>query len=201
MKSSISLYILALATLIACQTDKQSSQHTEMPLGEEGIPDMSIYHLPDSWTTQHGDSISFVDLKGDPLVVVMIYTACRTACPRLVADMRQIEQKVIKETEQSVKYVLVSIDPENDTPEKLLKFAEENGMHGEQWLFLRGTKDGVREFANILSVKYKKINPIDFSHSNIISVFDAQGVLKYQKEGLGLENNEIVKHVASIAGN
>ncbi len=197
MKTYISLILIAV--LFSCQPDDPVGQNAHIPFAEEEIPDMSIYHLPESWTTQYGDPISFVDLKGEPLVVVMIYTACRTACPRLVADMRQIEEKVSKETKEPVKYVMVSIDPENDTPDKLMKFAEDNGMKGDQWLFLRGTDEGVRDFANILSVKYKKINPIDFSHSNIISVFDAQGVLKYQKEGLGLENNEIIKHVAKVA--
>src|SRR5690606_41124005 len=73
------------------------------------IDDMSIYHLPASWNTQHEDVVEFSDLKGDVLVVVMIYTSCPTACPRLVADMKQIESAVTKEVDQGVKYVLVSI--------------------------------------------------------------------------------------------
>lgn len=71
-------------------------------------------------------------------------------------------------------------------------------MEGPQWLFLQGTEDGVRDFANVLAIKYKRINPIDFSHSNIISVFDEMGVLQYQKEGLGLENNEIVAKIVEF---
>ena len=129
----------------------------------------------------------------------MIYTSCQTACPRLVADMRFIEEKVGTKAGTQPRYVLVSIDPLVDTPERLKKFAAENEMNADQWLFLQGTEDSVRDFANILSVKYKKINPMDFSHSNIISVFDKEGVLQYQKEGLGLENDEIVNQILEIS--
>lgn len=162
---------------------------------------MSIFHLPSIWNTQEDKQIEFKDLQGEPLVVVMIYTSCRTACPRLVADMRGIEAGVASKNTTGIKYILVSIDPKNDTPEKLKEFAKENGMDGPQWLFLQGTEDGVRDFANILAVKYKEISPMDFSHSNIISVFDKKGVLRYQKEGLGLENKEIVEQIIQIGSN
>lgn len=40
---------------------------------------------------------------------------------------------------------------------------------------------------------------MDFSHSNIICVFDKEGVLQYQKEGLGLENDEIINQILKIS--
>ena len=127
--------------------------------------------------------------------MVMIYTTCQAACPRLVADMRNIHQKVAN---PSVKYVLVSIDPENDTPERLKEFAIENEMDNDQWIFLQGTVDDVREFSNVLAVKYKQISPMDFSHSNIISVFDQGGVLYHQQEGLNVDNKTTVSKIIAL---
>ena len=65
-------------------------------------------------------------------------------------------------------------------------------MDNEQWLFLQGTEESVLEFAAVLAVSYKRISPIDFSHSNIISVFDRSGVLIHQQEGLGVNNKETI---------
>lgn len=190
-----SLLIIAFL-LFSCQENNA----VESQLEETGqFDELSIYQLPSVWNTQYGESIEFKDLKGKPLVVVMIYTSCKTACPRLVADMRMIEEKVSGKKGKDIQYVLVSIDPKNDTPEKLKAFAKENGLEDQKWLFLQGTEEGVRDFANIVAVKYKQINPIDFSHSNIISVFDKDGVMQYQKEGLGLENDEIVNRILTIA--
>jgi protein SCO1/2 len=59
--------------------------------------------------------------------------------------------------------------------------------------------ENTREFANILAVKYKEISPIDFSHSNIISVFNQQGVLVNQQEGLGVDNKTTVDKIIELA--
>ncbi|MBL4586731.1 MAG: SCO family protein [Flavobacteriales bacterium] len=159
------------------------------------VSDKSIFNLTSKWNTQNGETIELSDLKGNVLVVVMIYTTCKAACPRLVADMRNIHDKV---DDPAVRYILVSIDPENDTPERLKAFAIENQMDNEQWTFLQGTVDDVREFSNVLAVKYKQISPLDFSHSNIITVFDESGVMAHQQEGLGVDNSELVKKVNEL---
>ncbi|MGB0849740.1 MAG: SCO family protein [Bacteroidia bacterium] len=162
---------------------------------ENAISEASIFNLSSKWNTQNNETIELKELKGDVLVMVMIYTTCKAACPRLVADMRSISEKV---DDGNVRYVLVSIDPENDTPEKLKKFAIENNMDTEQWVFLQGTVDDVREFSNVLAVKYKQISPIDFSHSNIISVFNKKGELHHQQEGLGVDNTETVNSIIEL---
>jgi protein SCO1/2 len=36
---------------------------------------------------------------------------------------------------------------------------------------------------------------MDFSHSNIISVFDKKGILIHQQEGLGVNNKETVDKI------
>ena len=78
---------------------------------------------------------------------------------------------------------------------KLKEFAKVNFMEAPHWTFLQGTKTTVQEFANVLAVKYKQITPMDFSHSNIISVFNKEGELVHQQEGLGVNNKETVEKI------
>lgn len=165
---------------------------------DTAFSDLSIYNLPEVWTTQNGDDIALKELKGNVLVVVMIYTSCKTACPILIKDMREIRKQVdtqIPKTAKGVKYLLVSIDPETDTPEHLKAFAKENNMDDDQWLFLRSNEEQTREFAAVLAVNYKQISPVDFSHSNIISVFNKKGELVSQQEGLGIDYEKTVTEV------
>lgn len=159
------------------------------------ISDASIFNLTSTWKTQNNEEIELKDLKGEILVVTMIYTTCKAACPRLVADMRHIFEKVAHE---NINFVLVSIDPENDTPEVLKAFAAENQLEDEFWTLLTSTEDNVREFSNVLSMKYKRISPLDFSHSNIITVFNEQGELYFQQEGLGVDNTKLVEHINEL---
>lgn len=139
------------------------------------------------------------DLKGKVLVMVMIYTSCKAACPRLVADMRNIESRLPNKIKDKVQLILVSIDPKVDTPKRLKAFAIENKMDAKPWLFLRSSEENTREFAAVLAVNYKKVSPIDFSHSNIISVFNTQGELVFQQEGLGVNSDATVNKIIEEA--
>ena len=56
----------------------------------------SIFQLNSEWENQEGEFIKLSDLKGNTLVMVMIYTSCKTACPRLTGEMREIEKKIRK---------------------------------------------------------------------------------------------------------
>lgn len=161
----------------------------------------SIFQLNSEWENQEGEFIKLSDLKGNTLVMVMIYTSCKTACPRLTGEMREIEKKLGNYNENKIKLVLVSIDPKVDTPETMKKYLNDNDFNGDQWLFLRSDEASTREFANVLSVKFKQISPIDFSHSNIISVFSDQGVLTYQKEGLSVDTSEVVNEINKLLNN
>lgn len=186
-------------TCSVCKMDLQPiSEQTSKKIATDEISDESIFNLTSTWNTEEGETIQLKDLKGKTLVMVMIYTTCKAACPRLVADMRNIEKEIPKELLPNINFVLVSIDPETDTPKKLKAFAIENYMDEEQWTFLQGSVAGVREFANVLAVKYKQISPLDFSHSNIISVFNSEGELIHQQEGLGVDNKTTISKIIEI---
>ena len=94
-----------------------------------------------------------------------------------------------------IQYVLISIDPETDTPEVMKAYMEINKFKDDEWTFIRSTEAETRELANIMAVKYKEISPIEFSHSNIISVYSKEGILAFQKEGLGNDNEALVKEI------
>jgi len=198
MKKNIIVFFLLLLTLQSCKDHpKQGIQKLSK---SKEISDLSIYNLPSQWTNQDGKNIELKSLKGNILVMVMIYTSCKAACPRLVADMRNIETKLDIKTRKNVKLILVSIDPKTDTPKKLKAFAIANKMNQEPWIFLRSTENNTREFAAVLAVNYKKISPIDFTHSNIISVFNSEGELVFQQEGLGVNNEKTVTMINIEAG-
>lgn len=144
----------------------------------------SIYNVDTKWEQQDGKKISFADFKGKVLVTAMIYTSCKTACPRLTAEMRTISQKVGDVDPKDIQYVLISIDPETDTPAVMKAYLKDNKFDDKEWTFIRSSEEDTRELANVMAVKYKEITPVEFSHSNIISVYSKKGTLAFQKEGL-----------------
>lgn len=203
--NKIIFILLSLFILAACNNadkneakEKVAANNDEV---KEALPELSIYNLPSTWTTQDNEHIQLEDLRGNILVMVMIYTSCKAACPRLIADMRNIEKKVPGEYLGKTRFIMVSIDPETDTPQRLNAFAKENEMEDDHWMFLRGTPEDTREFATVLAVSYKKISPIDFSHSNIISIFNEEGVLVHQQQGLGVDNQKTIEAIKTEVSN
>ena len=112
--SSTKLIFLIVASIFislqSCNKRVEKDKDEDKP-----ISDLSIYNLPSQWTNQDGKNLEMKDLIGKVLGMVMIYTSCKAACPRLVADMRNIEQRIPAKKKDNVKFVLVSIDPEVDT--------------------------------------------------------------------------------------
>ena len=191
MKKFLFLLFFALM-LFSCNEKKE-----EVVDNVNTVPKESIFLLDSKWKNQEGKELQLRDLKGKNLVVVMIFTSCQTACPILVADMQKIAAKIDPKKTDENTMVLVSIDPDNDTPEVLKKYAEERKMDAKHWTLLTSDMESIRELANVLAVKYKKISPILFSHSNIITVFNKNGEMIKQVEGT-VNSEEVAKTVNGL---
>jgi len=52
-----------------------------------------------------------------------------------------------------MRLVSVSLDPEHDDPARLLKYANEHGANGADWIFLTGTPARVDAYLAIFTIK------------------------------------------------
>lgn len=164
---------------------------------EEIISPDSIYNLGSVWEKQDGSKISFIDLKGKVIVTTMIFTSCKTACPRLTAEMKKIAKEVGKVDPDNIEYLLISIDPKTDTPEVMKAYLKTHQLDEKEWMFIRSNENDTREIANIMAVKYKEISPIEFSHSNIISVYSKKVHWLTRKKALITIFNALQKKLKS----
>lgn len=197
-KNTLRLLLLPvlLFSFTHCSKEAPKSENVATEMAE--MPELSVFQLPAEWVNQNGKEVQLSDFRGKKSVFVMIYTSCQAACPRLVADMRDIADKIPPNVKDEVNLVLVSIDPEVDTPERAAAFMKENELTESYWHFLSGSEENTREFAMVLGVRFKQISPIDFSHSNIISLFDEQGLLVYQQIGLGVSNDPLLNELKKM---
>lgn len=169
-------------------------KHETAPVGT--IPSESIYQLTDTFQTQDKKLVTLSAFAGKPTVVGMIFTHCAYACPRLTADIKNIEQQ-LKSENGKVNFLLVSFDSERDFPDQLKKFAEASGLD-QNWTLLHGSESAVRTLSVLLNVQFEKDAEGNFSHSNVISVLDNGGKLVYQKEGLGEDPNPTVSQIIQM---
>lgn len=214
MKLLISSLFLCGCTLAGCNNSTHSGHESSRTSPEKlhqhgGTPthtspssayttEMSVYNLRSHWATQEGDSIGLEALKGKVQIVAMIYTGCDYACPRIIADLKRIEQSLSGYKKENIGMVLVTLDPERDTPEKLQDFAQKNKLQSDRWVFLTGKESNILELAALLNVKYRQELSMEIAHSNIISVLNQEGELIHQQEGLGVDPDETVKAITSL---
>ena len=82
-------------------------------------------------------SLASVLDDGRPVVLDFIFTTCTTICPVLSENFALLQRKLGAQADQ-VHLVSISIDPEQDTPERLSEYARR--FHaGPAWRFYTGT--------------------------------------------------------------
>ncbi len=173
-------------------TPAPDASQFELPPGDAAT-DGSLYSLESSWRNQDGEPIQLGDLAGKVRVIAMGYSSCQYACPRLVADMRSLREQIETSIPGKVGFVFVSIDPENDSPEKLKAYAERQKLgSSNDWILLTGEEDSVLELSVLIGMKYRKTDDTDFAHSNIISILDDEGRIIHQQFGLGTDREKTI---------
>jgi protein SCO1/2 len=72
---------------------------------------------------------------GEPVILNFVFTSCAAVCPVMSATFAQLQRRLAGDRAHLVS---ISIDPEEDTPERLRQYA--SNLHaGPQWSFYTGT--------------------------------------------------------------
>lgn len=198
-KKNFSWMIIAMLLITGCgkvQNPTTDNQNKIEVTANETTTSESLYLVTDKFTTQNNKTVQLSNFKGKPTVVSMIFTSCGYACPRLTADIQQIEKKLGTKA-NDVNFVLVTFDLERDTPEVLKEYATTHGL-GKNWTLLHGDDSGVQTLSILLNIPFEKDEDGNFSHGNTVTVLDENGSIQYQKEGLGNTPEPAVKVIQNL---
>lgn len=171
---------------------------------EEAEPDYedptaeSLFWLDGTWTDQKGNQVRLSDFEGRPVVMSMIFTNCGYACPMIVRDMKRIGAQLPEHQVQDVQYLLVTLDPDRDTPEMMQKFATAHRLDDGQWTLLRGSKSQVRMLAAALGIRYRQESDGQFAHSNLVTILDTAGEIAHQQRGLEQDGESSAKVISDL---
>lgn len=88
-------------------------------------------------TRENGQRFGSAELEGQVWVAAFMFTRCPTVCPRITQRMRDIQQQA-KQRGIALTLVSFSVDPDNDTPEVLTRYAAAQNVDLANWRFLTG---------------------------------------------------------------
>ena len=177
--------------------DHGAMEHRDLDAME--ATDFSIYHAESAWTDQTGTERRLESLAGRVQVVAMLYTSCAYACPRIMLDMKRIEGELGDDADDA-HFVVVSIDPDRDTPERLAEFASGSRLDPARWTLLTGDEGDILELAALLGVQYRQTAPGEWVHSNLITVLSPEGEVAHRQMGLGTDPADTLAALRSFQG-
>ncbi len=139
-----------------------------------------------SFTNQEGKTISNKDYEGKVYVIEFFFTTCPTICPRMNANLIQIQNSFKGFEDFGV--ASFTINPDYDTPEILKGYAERYGVTNPNWHLMTGNKDEIYKLANQGFNLYTGENAEaegGFEHSGNFALIDKNGFIRSRKDKFG----------------
>ncbi|HEY4132000.1 MAG TPA: SCO family protein [Gemmatimonadaceae bacterium] len=164
----------ALALLLGACTHSRARDASAPATRSE----FSAYDAGGAWRDQTGAATTLGSLRGTPTVIALMYAHCSSSCPIALAAMKRVAAEAPR-----VHFVLVSLDPQRDTPGALAMYAREHALSPARWTLLSGTDADVRALAAVLDVRYRRLSNDDVAHANVLTLVDATGAVVRQQAG------------------
>jgi protein SCO1 len=128
-------------------------------------------------TDQNGRQTRLSDFRGRPVLLAFGFTQCPDVCPLTLADFKAVKRELGSDADR-VTFMLVSIDPDRDTPAVLKRYLS---VFDESFVGLTGPDERLRRIADQLDASYEKQKPdpesgaYTVAHTSFMYLFDAQG--------------------------
>jgi len=148
-------------------------------------PPASLYRLDAALTNQDGRTHGLDVYRGHPVLVSMFYSSCPATCPLIVDTLRATERELSAAQRADLRVLMVSIDPERDTPAALHELAQIRHIDTARWTLARADASTARNIAALLNLQYRRLPNGDFNHSTVIALLSPAGEIEARTNSLG----------------
>ena len=129
-----------------------------------------------SYLDQDRRTVTDRDLRGHVWISDFFFTSCTSICPTMTAAMSELQRTIVN---PDVRFISFSVDPEQDTPERLKEYAKMWTAEESRWRFLRTEKVKLVETAKGMRTF---VRPPDkdssIQHSSLFILTDPAGMVR-----------------------
>lgn len=171
--------------------------------------DQDITRTQNTFLNQDSLKVEFPNIiKNKITLMAMIYTHCPDICPMTTHNMSLIEQRLPDNLKNQVRFVVISFDPNRDTPAVLKKFAEIRDLSFNNWSFLSGDAKNTEEVMLKFGVKaipadstYDEKGELSYNviHTDRISLIDQNGRLRANYKGSTADLNMVLEDIKYLS--
>jgi len=101
-----------------------------------------------------GESFSLENLRGHWTILFFGFTNCPDICPTTMATLAQMYQFLSSDEQEKLQVVMVSLDPERDTQEKMAEYVP---YFNADFVGVTGNKHLIRRMTAELNIAYNKV--------------------------------------------
>jgi len=164
------------------------------------LPGDSIYRLQVGLVDQDGHRFTFAQRRGKPQLISMFYTSCAYVCPLIIDTLRKTQAALSAPERAKLQVLLVSFDPERDTPARLHEVFGERKLDATTWTLVRTEAPMVRKLAAVLDIQYRALANRDINHSSALVLLDADGRIVARTDKIGALDDDFVAAVKAALG-
>lgn len=128
-------------------------------------------------TASTGEEMSLSDFRGKYVAVFFGYTYCPDVCPTTLNDLQQMLKELGDPKADDVQVIMVSIDPERDTPDQLETYL---GYFNPSFIGMTGTVEEIQPVASQFGIFFEKQpgstnTSYLVDHTSAVTVIDPEG--------------------------
>ena len=173
---ALAVFLLGLlipATYWAVQSLRPAQLNGIILQGDGPVPDFTL-------TDQNGTRASLSDYRGKIVLLYFGYTYCPDVCPITLDVLAKAIEALPARQQDEVQVIMVSVDPERDTPEVL---AEYLAYFNPDFVGMTGTVAEVQLAGSPLGIYFAK-QVVDSSagyfmdHTASVAVIDKEGLIR-----------------------
>lgn len=153
--------------------------------------------------TADGRKVTLGDLKDKIVVLHFVYAGCPDVCPLHAERIAEV-QDMIGQTpmKDRVRFVTITTDPVNDTPEVMRDYGPAHGLKPRNWTFLTTLpdqpEDATRKLAERFGHKFIKTDEGYQTHSVVTHIVDKGGRWAANFHGLKFEPINLVLYLNGL---
>ncbi len=174
---SLILLIIFQFNINAKADDQQIEVGIIEKLGDYIPTDVFFYN-------EQGDSVALKDFIDKPTILSFVYFRCPTICPRMLAELTILLEKIDLEPTKEFNLITISFDP-TDTPanaaDKKMNFTKsiQRTLPENSWHFLTGDINNIAKITESVGYRFKKDRQ-DFIHPSALIILAPDGkIIRY----------------------
>lgn len=148
---------------------------------------------------QRGNVFDVRALQNKTVLFNFIFTDCGSICPMQTKVLTDVMGELPMEVRTQVRFVSISIDPENDTPEKMLAFSQALHADINNWSFLTGNAEDISQLTTRLLIFDEGEENKPQVHRTSLWLVDTQGRMMQRYRGDPPDKERLVKELIQIS--